>query len=442
MTVALTKYVPNLASLGGNFTTGPASGTPRIVEPSAGDQAAGYIPGADADAQSVNFYVNAIGAHLEAVVDAPSFEWRPLSSYANADFQQATLNPDANPNGVSDPPLFTKAVDGYIYAQGFNGSVGAGHYSSIRHKFGRGFQFAGESTSATESISSQTANANQIPGTDGRVITLAGTGTTQIARFVYIGSGTDLLRHQYSNDNGVTWSSFTTIVSVASSELFAAFQWNGAWYVGIKSGPGPYSTTFYKSSSLDLATATWASSFFCSNAAAAADFIARRAAGSSSIVVIVPEQDNTLTAWDGTTRTNIAIASHAVVTGWRIAYNATIGLFGLVNLQGDFWTSPDGINWTLAHAFGGALVANDIAAHGRGFLVANGGDYVSFLALDHTQAWSLRVVLEAYLVNPGNAFHLVAVRGAVIAARTVYDGSNWRTEWYRSNVHPLDRVLT
>lgn len=440
---ALPKYIPNIASTGGNYTSGPATGTPRIVEPSAGDQAAGYVPGDDADAQTVNFYLNALGQHIESLIDEPSFSWSAIPTFQSAHLQNATYNPGGNANTINDPPLFRASSDGYIFAQGY--VSGSNNYTVFSRKFGQGVGvLASDTASATETTTTLTANTNEVPGTDGRVITVTGLDTTQLAQFLYIGTGTNKLRLRYSTDHGGSFTGasggFTDIdASLANSELFVAFQLFGAWYVGVKTGPGPYSTQFYMSSSLNLASATWSQPFFASNPLLANDCIIRRAAASSSIMVMVPERDQYVITWDGVTKTQTAFASHdASKTNWRISYNKNIGLFAIVNVQGDVWTSPDGINWAPAYTV--ATAVYDIKAHGRGFLLTD-GDNVSQLYQDKSQAWQKRTVLEAY-GSGGNPLHLVATRGRVIAVRAFNDGSNWKLEWYQSGAHPLDRAFT
>src|SRR5512146_1754924 len=105
--MTIPKYIPNAAS-----------SLVNVIAPSAGEQVTGFVPGDPADAEAVNFYLNALGASLEAVAGAPSFQWRPMTSFSSANFQDGTLQPTGNPNGEHDPKLFTASLNGYLYAQG------------------------------------------------------------------------------------------------------------------------------------------------------------------------------------------------------------------------------------------------------------------------------------------------------------------------------------
>lgn len=416
--MTLPLYVPVQSSSGAN-----------LAIPSAGAQATGFVPGDNADAQSVNALLNYLGNHLESIVDGPSYSISELRSFASSTLQQASINPNGNPNGSADMPLFAANGSG-IVVRGDNALASLDQF--MTHTQGLGQQVTGDSDLFTSATGGLLAYAGR------RALTAASRLATQIAEF-----GRDsfnALYGAYSSNLGATWTTAPNApfpTNGTAFAVYACFALGNHWYVGTDGLGTGLQVKYVKSSSLDLSTATWSAAFTLVPRTISTWL---RYASNGSTVVILPDADNQLIAWDGTTATYVTLGT--VDTGkttWRGSWNGNVGIFAVTNAQGELWISANGTSWARPIVFAGVPIC-DIQAHGRGFVVA-AGTTLYYLAQDHTQTWQLSQIFRSNYggLSGSNAFHLTQYNGRIYAARVV-NSSGYKMELYRTGVHPADAV--
>lgn len=442
------SYVPVVGTDGQDGGLYPAganawNGTPIIVEPSAGNLAAGLVPGAASwlTAQTANALLNRLGKHADAVADVPSFQWDAHAALQTVFLSIHGDTTTGNANGASEHHMLHYTGSGYFTMTAPDSNSGGG--GVYRTKLGQGKGFGGSSDTSEWVLGGNAANVGgdvYASSTGGTMINLAGSGGTAC-------------KARYSADRGATWADAGIAKGSGTAGLSTgAAYWNGNYYaLDMRSGAGNYSTHLVKADDPTFAaggSSTWTGLGAVTNHQGSFDqFDGRRMVGNSDILVILPRFGNVFATWDGATLSTTSLGSwSSTPAGWRGAWNGQIGLFVAANSQGQCYTSADGVAWTLVLT--GAAVY-DVAPHGRGFIlsVTSGSlQRLHYLDMAPEKTWRVRIVHEAAYADTdytnAHPFHLAYGRGRVMAARMVKpSGENVLAEIYTSGVNPYDRIV-
>ena len=405
---------------GATYSGTTDNGLANKAAPSTGRRANGFDRDKRVSARVLNHILNAHGEHLKAIIDAPSFNWKPQPKYAHAD-----LSPDTtgNRNETDDPALLYAAGERFL-VKTIGGGTGVCFHS---RQDGFGMQLTIDSDSV-----------DFVPSTDsgaGATATLlTGAFTNRIVAMSSAGVA------RYSDDYGATWSAGGTAFNTASQPSAGGIYRGDRW-VEVHSSVG---TTYVSYTTTLSGTWTTGGSYVATN-----DVVFRRMISAGNTAIFLPDVCSSATQFLVDTGSGFGFISvTGASSGWRGCYHDLLGKFFATNLAGQLWSSATGASWALEGTL--ASGAYDVIPHGRGLIVSTETEDFSGPAMVARLTY---VTLDAGFeerrmpwTSPGliyPRFHLVRHRGRAIAARLNVSASiSERLEYWMSDVHPAHLIAS
>jgi hypothetical protein len=295
------------------YSSGPFTGQPTKVEPSAGLRASGYVPGTKLPFPRLNFWMNLVGQYVDGLADLAALNWGP-SIVANA------VQPFTNGKLVQ---------------------VGEWLIGPLNTTVARSFDL----TTWTDGSGSY--------GGAGALVDLATDGTTLLA----VDQGSTVTK---TTNMGNSWSSAGSLPNLSSNNYHKVGTFNGVWCA----------LTMDKiATDTDLA-GTWTAQTV---PAGWAGIQPRAVKASPSELLVLPDVSSPRTVLRSTNGSTFVeagtIAATTVLADF--AYSAVKNQWLAVSVLGDCYISSNGgQSWTLVSTLALDTTVTAVAAFGRNWVIA------------------------------------------------------------------------